>query len=108
MTKREIYKKFTNLSKKELNTKNNKNPYARNDVMTTIIKQCRGEKARGMKAIDGFRKKIIQTMKFLNVNNLKLNQKYEKSLKSIIPLKNIVKIYKIGPYIYTHYEKNTS
>ena len=38
MTKREIYKKFTNLSKKELNTKNNKNPYVRNDVMTTIIK----------------------------------------------------------------------
>ena len=28
MTKREIYKKFTNLSKKELNTKNDKNPYA--------------------------------------------------------------------------------
>ena len=26
MTKREIYKRFTNLSKKELNTKNNKNP----------------------------------------------------------------------------------
>ena len=38
MTKREIYKKFTNLSKKELHTKNNKNPYARNDVMTTIVK----------------------------------------------------------------------
>ena len=31
MTKREIYKKFTNLSKKELNTNNNKNPYVRND-----------------------------------------------------------------------------
>ena len=28
----------------------------RNDVMTTIIKQCRGEKTRGMRAIDGFRK----------------------------------------------------
>ena len=39
MTKRKIY----NLSKKELNTKNNKNPDARNDVMTTIIKRCRGE-----------------------------------------------------------------
>ena len=26
MTKREIYEKFTNLSKKQLNTKNNKNP----------------------------------------------------------------------------------
>ena len=27
MTKRKIYKKFTNLSEKELNTKNNKNDY---------------------------------------------------------------------------------
>ena len=26
--------------------------------MTTIIKLCRGEKKRGAKAIDGFRKKI--------------------------------------------------
>ena len=56
MTKREIYKNFTNLSKKEINTKNNKNPYARNDVMTTIIKRCRGEKTKGIRAIDGFRK----------------------------------------------------
>ena len=46
MTKREIYKKFTNLSEKELSTQNNKNPYIRNDVMTTIIKQCSGEKKR--------------------------------------------------------------
>ena len=27
MTKKEIYKKITNLSKKELNTRNNKNSY---------------------------------------------------------------------------------
>ena len=46
MTEREIYKKFTNLSEKELSTQNNKNPYIRNDVMTTIIKQCSGEKKR--------------------------------------------------------------
>ena len=38
MTKREIYQKFTNLSKQELDTKNSKNPYTGNDVMTTIIK----------------------------------------------------------------------
>ena len=38
MTKREIYKKFTNLSDKELNAKNNEKAYVRNDVMTTIIK----------------------------------------------------------------------
>ena len=56
MTKREIYKKFTNLSEKELNTKN---PCIRNNVMTTIIKRCRGEKTRGIRAIDGFRKKLM-------------------------------------------------
>ena len=58
MTKREIYKKFTNLSDKELNAKNNEKAYVRNDVMTTIIKRCRGEKTRDIRAIDGFRKKI--------------------------------------------------
>ena len=56
MNKGEIYKKFTNLSQEKLNTKNNKKSYARNDVMTTVIKQCRGEKARGIRAIDQFRK----------------------------------------------------
>ena len=42
MTERDIYKKFTNLSEKELDTKNNKEPYVGNNVMTTIIKRCRG------------------------------------------------------------------
>ena len=59
MTKREIFKKFTNLSQEELNTKNDKKSDARNDVMTTIIKCCRGEKTRGIRAIDGFRKKLM-------------------------------------------------
>ena len=58
MIERQIYKKFTNLSKKELNTKNNKKTYVTNDVMTTIIKRCKGEKTRDIRAIDGFRKKI--------------------------------------------------
>ena len=34
----------TNLSEKEQNTKNDKNPYVRNDLITTVIKRCRGEK----------------------------------------------------------------
>ena len=46
MTEREIYKKFDNLSKDELNTKSNKNVYVKNNVMTNIIKHCRGEKKR--------------------------------------------------------------
>ena len=57
MTKREIYKWFTNLSHKELKTKNNRKAYVKNDVMTIVIKRCRGEKTRGIRAIDGFRNK---------------------------------------------------
>ena len=44
MTEREVYKKFGNLSEDELDTKNNKNTFVRNNVMTNIIKHCRGEK----------------------------------------------------------------
>ena len=57
ITERELYEKFDNLSEEELNTKSNKTVYIRNDVMT-IIKRCRGKKKRGIRAIDGFRKKI--------------------------------------------------
>ena len=52
MTEREIYKKFDNLSKDELNTKSNKSVYVKNIIMTNIIKHCRGEKKRGPRAID--------------------------------------------------------
>ena len=58
-TEREIYEKFSNLSEDELNTKSNKNIYVRNNVMSTIIKRCRGEKKRGIRAIEGFRKKLM-------------------------------------------------
>ena len=44
MTKRWIFEKFDNLSEDELNAKNNKEVYAKNDVMTTVIKCYRGEK----------------------------------------------------------------
>ena len=44
MTEREIFEKFDNLSKDKLNTRSNKKFYVKNDVMTTVIKRCRGEK----------------------------------------------------------------
>ena len=44
MTEREIYEKFDNFSEDELNTKNNKNVYVKNRVMTNIIRHFRGEK----------------------------------------------------------------
>ena len=49
MTEREIFEKFDNLSEDELNTKSNKKVYVKNDVMTTVIKQCRGEKKEAKK-----------------------------------------------------------
>ena len=58
MTEREIFKKLDNLNEDELNTKSNKNVYVKNNIMTNIIKHCKGEK-REIKAIDGFRKKLM-------------------------------------------------
>ena len=46
MIKKQIYKKFTNLSQEKLNIINNKKTYVKNNVMTTIIKHCRGEKKK--------------------------------------------------------------
>ena len=42
MTKREIYQKFTSLSKEKLNAINNKKTFVKNDVTTIVIKRCRG------------------------------------------------------------------
>ena len=110
MTKREIYEKFTNLSKKELNTKNNKNPYARNDVMTTIIKRCRGEKRRGIRAIDGFRKKfMIPDSEIPKCLEFEAKSEIEKIFEKHNPLQEYsAKIYEIDSYFYKHYEKNTN
>ena len=44
MTEREIYEKYDNLSRDELNTKSNENVYGKNSVMTSIIKHCKTEK----------------------------------------------------------------
>ena len=49
MTKREIFENYDNLSKDELNTKTNKITYVKNDVMSTVIKSCKGEKKRQKK-----------------------------------------------------------
>ena len=49
LTEKEIFEKFNDLSENEVNTKKNKKLYAKNDVMTTVIKYCRGEKKRWKK-----------------------------------------------------------
>ena len=44
MTERKINEKFANLNEDELNEMSNKNIYVENNMMTNIIKHCRGEK----------------------------------------------------------------
>ena len=104
--KRQIYKNFTNLSEKELNTKNNKKAYVRNDVMTTTIKRCRGEKTRGVRAIDGFRNKLmIPDSKIPKCPEFEVKSKIRKIFKKHNPLEEYsVKIYEIDPYFYDFYE----
>ena len=75
--------------------------------MTNIIKHCRGEKIRGIKAIDGFRKKLM-----LPDSEISKCPEHEIKLKigSIYVNKKIfeeksVKIYEIDPYFYEHYKE---
>ena len=105
MTKRQIYKKFTNLSKKELNTKNNKKAYVKNDVMATVTKRCRGEKARGIRAIDRFRNKLmIPDSEIPKLSEFEVKSKIGKIFKKHNPLKEyFARIYEIDPYFYKHY-----
>ena len=107
MTEREIYKKFNNLSKDELNTKNNKSVYVKNIIMANIIKHYRDEKKRGTRAIDGFTKK-------LKIPDYETSESIEHEVKSKIETIFVnedileeysVKIYEIMPYFYKHYNK---
>ena len=107
MTEREIFEKYDNLTEDELNTKSNKNVYVKNNVMSNIIKRCRGEKKRGIRAIDGFRKKLM-------IPDSEISKCPEHEVKSNIGTIFVkekifeeysVKIYEIDPYFYEHYRK---
>ena len=75
--------------------------------MTSIIKRCRGEKARGIGAIDGFRKKLMNTdSEIPKCPEFKVKSKIGKIFKNQNLLEEYsVKIYEIDPYFYEHYEK---
>ena len=108
MTEREIYEKYDNLSEHELNVKSNKNVFVKNIVMANIIKHCRGEKKRGIKVIDGFRKKIM-------ISDSEISVCLEHEVKSKIGIifvneeileEHSVKVYESDPYFYEHHKKN--
>ena len=98
MTEREYYESFDHLSEKELNKKNNKETYVKNDVMTTVIKRSRGEK-----------KLMIPVSEIPKCPEFEVKSKIGKIFKKHNPIEEYsVKIYEIDPYFYEHYEKNTS
>ena len=105
--KKQIYKKFTNLSQGKLNTTNNKKNCVKNNVMTTVIKRCREEKTRGIRAIDGFRNELmIPDSEIPKCSEFEVKSKIGKIFKKHNPLEEYsVKIYEIDPYFYEHYEK---
>ena len=110
MTEQEIFKKLDNLNEDELNTKSNKNVYVKHNIMTNIIKikHCKDEKKRGIKTIDGFRKKVmipdyetsvsIEHVVKSKIGTIFVNEKICEEYS--------VKIYEIDPYFYEHYKKN--
>ena len=108
MTEKEIFKKFDNLNENELNIKSNKSVYVKNNIMTNIIEHCRGgKKKRVIKAIDGFRKKLMIPDYEISVS---IEQVVKSKIGTIFVNEKIleeysVKIYEIDPYFYEHYKK---
>ena len=108
ITERELYEKFDNLSEEELNTKSNKTIYVGSDVKTTIIKCCRGEKKRGIGAIDGFRKKLmIPDSEIRACPEFEVKSKVVKLFMNEKILEEYsVKIYGIDPFLWVSQRKN--
>ena len=98
MTERKIYEKFASLSEDELNEISNKNVYVKNNVVTNIIKHCWGEKKRGIRATDGFRRKLM-------IPDFEITKYPEHEVRTKILEEYSVKIYEIDPYFYEHYKK---
>ena len=75
--------------------------------MTTVIKRCGGEKIRGIRAIDGFRNKVmIPGSEIPKCPEFEAKSKIGKTFKNHNTLEEYsVRIYKIDPHFYEHYEK---
>ena len=75
--------------------------------MTTVIKRCRGEKKRGERKIDAFRRKLMIPDSEIaecpeyevksKIGNIFVNDKILEEYS--------VKIYEINPYFFEHYRK---
>ena len=77
--------------------------------MTTIIKRCRGEKTRGIRAINGFRDKLmIPDSEIPKCPEFEVKSKIGKIFKEHNPIEEyFVRIYEIDLYFYEHYENKS-
>ena len=108
--KEKFIKSFTNLYEDELNIKSNKSFYVKNNIMTNIIRNCKGEKRRGIRSIYKFRKQLIIPDHEISVSiEHVVKSKIEKTFvnEDILDEKSVW-IYEIDLYFSEHYKKNTS
>ena len=93
-----------------LNTKSNKNVFVKNNIMTNIIKNCKGEKKRGVRSAEKFKRKLfIPEHEIYESIEHRLKSKIGKIFVNEEILEEYsVKIYEIDPYFSEHYKKNTS
>ena len=85
----------------------NKSVFVKNTIMTNIINHCRGEKIRGIKAIDGFRKKLFIPDHEISVS---IEHKVKSKIGTIFVNEDIleeysVRIYEIDLYFSENQEK---
>ena len=75
--------------------------------MTTVIKRCRGEKKRGIRAIDGIRKKLmIQNSETPACPEFEMKSKIGKLFMNEKILEEYpVRIYEIDPFFYEHHKE---
>ena len=78
--------------------------------MTPVIKRCRGEKTRSIRAIDIFRNKLmIPDSEIPKCPEFEVKSKIRNIFKNHNLLEEYsVKIYEIDPCFCEYYEKNTS
>ena len=111
MTEREIFKKIGKLSNDELDNSCNNSVFVNNTIMTSVIKNFKGQKKkRGVKAAEGFRKKLKIPDDQIHVS---IEHKVKLKIGAIFVNEDIleeysVKIYEIDLYFSEHYEKNAS
>ena len=59
MTESEFLKTFFDYDEDCLSTKSNKTIFVKNTITTNIIKNCKGEKKRGVRSAESFRRKLL-------------------------------------------------